>query len=85
MTLVQPLNFEQIFVQYLAGSWVIFLFLAIIAFAYISARFKLPNVVFMFMLLLFGVMMMPFYPAYMVFIVIIVGVFISIAMYKMLS
>lgn len=58
--MVDPLNLEQIFVNYLAGSYTIFFFLAIAFFAYLAARLRIPNFTFLLLMGLFVVMMAGF-------------------------
>ena len=55
--MVAPLDLKTIFVNYLAGSMEIFFFLALLAFAYIAARFRMPNSIFLIMMGLFVVLM----------------------------
>jgi len=41
--MIQPLDLKTIFVNYLSGSTIIFLFLFIIFLAYLAARLRMPN------------------------------------------
>ena len=57
MAVVYPLDLFSIFVNYLAGSLNIFFGVALIFFAYLGARFRMPNGVFIPLIALFVVMM----------------------------
>ena len=54
--MVQPLDFEYIFVNLFAGSRDIFFFLAVIFFAFLGAKLKMEGGVFMMLLVLFVLM-----------------------------
>ncbi|GEM_PF-5129153 len=43
---VKPLDFETIFINYFAGSGEIFIVLAMIFFAYLGAKYRMPSGVF---------------------------------------
>lgn len=55
--MVQPLDFEQIFVHFLAGSREIFLFIAVLFFAFLAAKFRMLNEVFLIMMVVFVIFM----------------------------
>ena len=57
MAVVYPLDLFNIFVNYFAGSLDIFFGIALIFFAYLGARFRMPNGVFIPLIALFVVMM----------------------------
>jgi len=57
MAVVYPLDLFSIFVNYFAGSLNIFFGVALIFFAYLGARFRMPNGVFIPLIALFVVMM----------------------------
>lgn len=57
MVLIEPLNFEQIFVTNFAGSTEIFIFIFVVFLAGLSARFRMPNGVAIPMFALFVVFM----------------------------
>ena len=61
MLLVQPLDLQTIFVDYLAGSWSIFFFLALIFFTYLAARFRMPGRVLLPLLAIFVILIQPWY------------------------
>ena len=50
---IQPLDLETILVTNLAGGMEIFFFLMIIVFAYLAAKFRMPNQVFLVLMALF--------------------------------
>ncbi len=53
---VQPLDLETIFVNYLAGSMTIFFFLFLAFLAYLASRLKMPNRILIVLVGLFVVM-----------------------------
>jgi len=55
MAFINPMDFEQIFVNILSGSPEIFGFLAVIVIASACAFFRMPNYIALTMLILFGV------------------------------
>ena len=55
--MIEPLDLQTIFVNYFAGSMDIFFFIALIFFAYLAARFRMPNSIFLVMMGLFVVLM----------------------------
>ena len=59
--IIQPLDLETIFVTNLAGSMKIFFFLIMIVFAYLSARFRMPNQVFLILMAVFIIFMANYY------------------------
>ena len=62
MTFIEPLNLQTLLVNTLAGSWAIFLFLAIIIISIFAARFRMNNFMFFIMISLFGVFMASWIP-----------------------
>ena len=56
MTFIQPLDFENLFVNGLAGSLIIFLFVVIIAIGFLAARFRMSNTIALIMIALFGIL-----------------------------
>lgn len=85
MPLVEPLNFYQIFVQYFAGSLEIFFFLAAGAFAYLAARFRMTNQVFLLMMALFVVIMSNYYGGLYVLTILLAGLFIYYTLGKLIK
>jgi len=59
--IIQPLDLETIFVNHLAGSMKIFFFLILIVFAYLAAKFRMPNQVFLILMAVFIIFMANFY------------------------
>ena len=57
MVLIEPLNFEQIFVTNFAGSTEIFIFIFVALISALAARFRMPNIVALPMFILFMIFM----------------------------
>lgn len=57
MALVQPLDLYTIFVNYFAGSMEIFFATALIFFAFIAAKYRIPNTIFLMLMTLFIILM----------------------------
>lgn len=72
MTLIAPLDLQQLFVNTFAGTMLIFVALAMLVIAGMSARFRFPNVVTGTILALFGIMIVG-WAGWLYFISIIVG------------
>lgn len=47
MALIQPLDFQTIFVNYFSGSMQIFFWVSLVFFAWLGAKFRMTNVVFL--------------------------------------
>lgn len=73
MSLIAPFDLETIFVTVLAGTPLIFSFLAIILVAYLAAYFKMPNSVALFFLALFGVIMATYLEGLYILLILLVG------------
>jgi len=54
---IQPLDLETIFINVLAGSTVIFVFIALIFTAILAARLKMPSVVYGMMMILLSIVL----------------------------
>ena len=61
-TFIQPLDLESIFVNHLAGSGKIFLFISVIIIATLAGRFRMNNTIAGIMFVLFAVMLSSFMP-----------------------
>ena len=72
---VEPLNLEQIFVGYLAGSDVIFFFLAMAALSFLAAKFRMPNKIILIMMALFVVFMAFYFPLLYAIVIFLAGLF----------
>lgn len=84
--MIEPLNLQVILVNYLAGSMVIFYFLILGFFAYLGARFRMPNQVFLILMAVFTIMMAGYGLEPMAVIVIILsGIFIYYAFSEITS
>jgi hypothetical protein len=57
---VQPLDIETIFINYFAGSAMIFVVLAMIFYAYLGAKYRMPNGVFGIFMALFIILLAGF-------------------------
>ena len=57
MYVIEPLNLERIFVDYLAGSMVIFFFIFMAVMMFLGAKLRMPNKVLLLMAALFAIMM----------------------------
>lgn len=55
MVFIQPLDLQTILVNGLAGSLLIFLFIALIVIGFLGARFRMSNTIILIMIALFGV------------------------------
>lgn len=53
MAWIEPLDLESLLVDKLAGSMILFTFLAIIVLAMLAARWRMPNIVFGGMIMMF--------------------------------
>lgn len=83
MAIIEPLDFQQIFVNYLAGGWDLFFILSIALFAYLGARFKIPNTVFMLLMALYSAIMAKWIPAPFILVIFVAGNAIFLALSKM--
>ena len=81
MAIIQPFDFESIFVTTLSGTPEIFSFLAIIFIFAIAAYFKMSNSIALVMFGLFGVIMAQYIGAFYVLIILIggLGIFYGIS------
>ena len=77
MTLIQPLDLQQLLVGTLAGTWMIFFFLAMGVIAAMSAKFKMPVLIFGFIVALFMVMMSSFYAGIWALFLCLAGLFVG--------
>jgi hypothetical protein len=57
---IEPLNLQCLLINTFAESFLIFFFIALIIIAILSAKFKLPNFVFLAIVALFTIMMYPY-------------------------
>ena len=79
MVFIEPLDLETIFIQYFAGGATVFFFIAMALMAYLAAKFKFPNYVFLMMLVLFVTIFSGNYPLIFTLFVILIGVFVYYA------
>lgn len=73
MTLIAPLDLQTLFINTFAGSTLIFIGIALFFIAGLSARFRMPNIIFGSMIALFGILMMPIASWLYVLIIIVIG------------
>lgn len=71
----QPLDLYKIFVEYLAGSMDIFFFLAMAFFAFLAAKFKMPNFVTFILMGVFVVFFANYYPTMYLAVIFFLGYF----------
>jgi len=60
MTFINPLDLHTVLIDNLAGNWTIFLFMALIAFTIMAARFRMSNMIFGMLIAMFGLFMATF-------------------------
>lgn len=83
MAIIEPLDFQTIFVNYLAGGWDLFFILSIVTFAYLGARFKMPNMAFMLLMALYSAIMAKWIAAPFVLVLFVAGTAIYLAISKL--
>jgi len=64
MAFTTPLDLKTIFVDYFAGGLEIFMFLSVVVLAYLAAKYKLPNYVFMMLLAVYVIFMAAVSPGF---------------------
>jgi hypothetical protein len=69
----EPLELDYWFINVLAGNWNIFLFFAAIVIAGLAAKLRLNNMSFGLAMLLFAILMAPYYPWLMIIAILLVG------------
>lgn len=82
---IEPLDLQTIFVNYFAGTLEIFFFLAMIAFAIMGAKFRMPNQIFLILMGLFVVVMANFYPLLYTITIFVVGLFFYYTISKLIK
>ena len=70
---IEPLNLQEIFVNYFAGTMTIFFFIITAVFAILAAKFRMPNMIFLILMGLFVVVMANYFSLLYTTIVLIVG------------
>ena len=83
--MIQPLNLQEIFVNYFAGSMTIFFFIAMAFFAYIAARFRMPNQVFLILIGLFIIIMTNYYSLLFTITIFLAGLFFYYTLSKIIK
>ena len=73
MTVIDPFDFERIFISILAGSTEIFTFISILVISAVAAYFRMDSKVMMIMYLLFGIIMSGYIGAIYILIILIIG------------
>jgi len=56
-TTIEVLNFEKIFKGYFAGTWDIFFIIVLIVFTILAAKFRMNNITFLMLWILFAILM----------------------------
>ena len=72
----QPLELDYWLVNVFSGSWDIFLFVAIVLIAGLAGRFRMSNLAFGMSLLLFALLLAPFYSWIIVITILLVGLIV---------
>jgi len=54
MTFINPLDFENLFIANLAGTWMIFIIISLIVISVMASKYKVPNLLYLMLLGLFG-------------------------------
>jgi len=85
MAYIEPLDLQTIFVNYLAGSMVIFFFLMMAVLAYLAARFRMPNQITMIMIALFIVFFATYYSLLYVIVIFLAGLLIYFSLSKFMK
>jgi len=83
--IIQPLDLETIFVNYFAGSYKIFFFIAMIVFAYLGARFRMSNNVFLILMGLFVIFMANYYSLLFTITIFLIGLFFYYTLSKIIK
>ena len=83
--LIQPLDLETIFISYFAGGWTIFFFIAMAFFAYLAAKFRMPNQVFLILIGLFVILMANYYSLLFIITIFLAGLFFYYTLSKIIK
>jgi len=83
--ITQPLDLQNIFVNYFAGNENIFIGVAFIFFSVLAAKFRMPNLIFGFMMMLFIILMsaLGLIRDWIVVVILIVGLILYLILGKM--
>lgn len=88
MAFINPLDFDQIFVNELAGSVPIFGILAFIVIGILAARFRMPNLVFLILIgvfVVFTFFALPFAQGFMIMIVTSVIILFAVGISRLMN
>jgi len=85
MQVVQPLDLKYILVNTLAGSMKIFFFLLLIGFAYLAARFRIPNQIFLILMAVFVIFMANYYSLLYTLLIFLAGLFFYYSLSKIIK
>jgi len=85
MTFIQPLDFESILINSLAGSIEIFTFLAFVMIGILTTILRIPKSISMALLALFAVMLGDYFPPIYLLIVVIAGLVAANATAKLIT
>ena len=83
--MINPLNLQLILVNIVAGTPTIFLFLALIALALLAAQFRMNNLIFGMLILVFGAFMATWIPWFYALIIIVAGLAITYALIRIVK
>jgi len=82
MAIIQPLDLEEIFVNTIAEGWMLFMALAFAGFAFLAAKYRMPNQVFMILMFIFILFVGIEYPVFYAIAVLLAGIFIAVGWRK---
>jgi len=82
---VNPLDLQTIFVDILAGSMDIFIFLSLIAIALMAAYFKMLNSTLLIMYAIFGIIMAQYFSGIYFLVILIGGLIIGYSLKKLIA
>jgi len=83
--MINPLNLQLILVNIVAGTPTIFLFLALIALSLLAAQFRMNNLIFGMLILVFGAFMATWIPWFYALIIIVAGLAITYAIIRIVK
>lgn len=85
MPFVNPLELETILVNFLAGNSNVFLFLFTVVIASLAAKFRMPNEIFLIMVVIFAVIMGNFFGSFYAFALIVSSVIVFYGVGKVIK
>ena len=85
MVFNEPLNLQEILVNYFAGTLEIFFFIALAGFAFAAAKFRMPNMVFVILMGLFVIVMANYFPLLYTLTIFVFGLFLYYTIAKLIK